>query len=124
MDPQPTRPDLRASAPIHLSDAFAPDYATARSRFRAAAAELGWLQESCPIGLYGPDGGDLTIDVALTPDDDAQSCLVVSTGLHGVEGFFGTAVQLSLMRRWRAAAPRGVRLVFLHALNPFGFAWV
>src|SRR5262249_47705569 len=53
-----------------------------------------------------------------------ESCLVVWSGLDGVEGFFGSAVQLNLMRRWMDVALRGVRVVFLHSLNPYGFAWV
>jgi len=45
--------------------------------------------------------------------------------MHGVEGFFGSAVQLALLREWagRKDALPAVRLVLLHGLNPFGFAW-
>jgi hypothetical protein len=52
--------------------------------------------------------------------------VIVSSGLHGVEGYFGTAVQLALLgdENLLRSLPRGVRLVFLHALNPYGFAWV
>ncbi len=104
---------------------FAPDYATSRQRFREAAAALGLELEAHAIGERGPDGGNLTIDVAITPGHDAGRTLVISSGLHGVEGFFGAAVQLGLLRDWHArnaSLPR-VRCVLLHALNPYGFAW-
>ena len=47
-----------------------------------------------------------------------------SSGLHGVQGFFGSAVQLAWLLRvpgW--SAPPRTGLVMVHALNPFGFAW-
>ena len=67
----------------------------------------------------GPDGADLTIDVATSPGP-ANRVVVISSGIHGVEGFFGSAVQLALLER--RPAP-GVRWVLIHALNPYGFAW-
>lgn len=104
---------------------FAPDYATSRQRFREAAAALGLALEAHSIGECGPYGEEFTIDVAITPGIDAGRTLVISSGLHGVEGFLGAAVQLGLLRVWHArgaSLPR-VRCVLLHALNPFGYAW-
>jgi hypothetical protein len=40
-----------------------------------------------------------------------------------VEGFFGSAVQLALLEQWRVKPPQ-VRCVLVHALNPWGFAWL
>lgn len=106
-------------------EAFSPDYATARERFRRATVRLNWVHEGHPIEQLGPSGEALSIDVARADTRDADTTLVVSSGLHGVEGFFGAAVQLALMEdfatiRARAARPR---IVFVHALNPYGFAW-
>jgi hypothetical protein len=50
--------------------------------------------------------------------------LVISSGMHGVEGFFGSAVQLGLLELWEGQTRPPVKCVFLHALNPFGFAWL
>src|SRR5260221_497823 len=76
---------------------FPADYATARLRFRAAAKRLGWTLEVHPIPGSGPDGEDLTIDAAISPHAEAGKVLVVSSGLHGAEGPFGSAVQLAAM---------------------------
>jgi hypothetical protein len=73
--------------------------------------------------VRGPSGEPLWIDAAISPAQPRARTLVVSSGLHGVEGFFGSAVQVALLERWRVAPPR-VRCVLLHALNPFGFAWL
>jgi len=103
--------------------AFSSDYATARGRFRQAASRLGWQLDAHPIDAAGPRGEELTIDVA-SSSGDPERVLVVSSGIHGVEGFFGSAVQLALLDRWAAAGPPPVKCVFLHALNPYGFAWI
>ena len=104
---------------------FSPDYTTARVRFREAADKLDLKREAHSINQPGPDGEDLTIDVAITPGIHSESALVISSGLHGVEGFLGSAVQLALLRAWAARRESipAVRCVFLHGLNPFGFAW-
>ena len=77
------------------------------------------------MGQTGPNGDDLTIDVAIAPGISSEHTLVVSSGLHGVEGFLGAAVQLGLLRAWATARENvpAVRCVLLHGLNPFGFAW-
>ncbi len=111
---------------VNSSAAFSPDFVTARQRFREATARLGWELETHRIKASGPTGEDLTIDVALSPSHVSDKALVVSSGVHGVEGFFGSAVQLGLLERW-AIAPQEIpttRCLFLHALNPFGFAWL
>src|SRR5438309_1799534 len=94
---------------------FSPDYATARERFRAAADRLGWGRRTYPIATLGPGGEDLTIDVVESSPAHSERLLVVSSGLHGVEGFFGSAIQLALMERWQheSRLPPGVRILFL-----------
>ena len=104
---------------------FSPDYATARSRIRDAASRLGCQIETHPVAGRGPRGEDLTVDVVITPGASLNRTLVLSSGIHGVEGFFGSAVQLGLLEKWisRKGSLPPVRCVLVHALNPFGFAW-
>jgi hypothetical protein len=104
---------------------FPPDYATARDWFRAAAREHGWACLACPTAELGPNGEALSVDVAASPSPDADRVLVVSSGLHGVEGHFGSAVQRAVVERWNRGSGRmaGVRCVLVHALNAHGFAW-
>lgn len=107
---------------MNESAAFSPDYATARKRFRQAASRLGWDLEAHPIGATGPEGEELTVDVAISPGAGSERTLVLSSGLHGVEGFFGSAVQVGLLEQWASQTPPTAKCLFLHALNPFGFA--
>ena len=109
---------------MNNSATFSPDYATARLRFRQATNRLGWTLEPHSIGCLGQDGEDLTIDVARSQNGNPERTLIISSGVHGVEGFFGSAVQLSLLEQWATLEAPSVRCVFLHGLNPYGFSWL
>ena len=109
---------------MNKSTSFSPDYATARLRFRQAANCLGWTLEPHSIGCRGPNGEDLTIDVAWSENGNPERTLVISSGVHGVEGFFGSAVQLAMLEQWATHGTPSVRCVFLHGLNPYGFSWL
>ena len=104
-----------------LSDLhFSRTYAESRRRFVDAARAVDANVHSYNLDPASPE--DLTIDVAVLGSDDAPA-LVVSSGVHGVEGFFGSAVQLALLERLDGATPRkDIRYVLIHAINPFGFA--
>ena len=65
--------------------------------------------------------GDLAIDVAEFGASTAPT-LMVSSGLHGVEGFVGSALQLALLEHLHGQRPPDpIRIVLVHAVNPFGF---
>ncbi|PQO38227.1 M14 family metallopeptidase [Blastopirellula marina] len=104
-------------------DVFSPDYATARTRFCDLASKLGWQVESFPREGTGPQGEPLVTDAACSSEGDPAKVLVVSSAVHGVEGFFGSAVQWALLRRWQKEGPLPIKCLFLHGINPFGFAW-
>lgn len=110
---------------VAYASAFSPDYLSARHRFREAATALGAKLEAYPIELDAPNGEGLTIDVAILGDANPRSVAIVSSGLHGVEGFFGSAVQLAWMTNPLSTQmlPPDTSVVLLHALNPYGFAW-
>ena len=109
-----------------MFDPFSPSYQVARQRFGEAARVVPAPLERHPLDGQGPDGCELAIDVALVGARNPRRAVVVSSGLHGVEGFFGSAVQLAWLRRLReggGSVPGGTLVVLLHAVNPFGFAW-
>jgi hypothetical protein len=102
---------------------FSPDYATARGRFLAAARAAGADLASLALTATGPGGAALAIDVARLGPPDASRVLLHSCGLHGVEGFAGSAVQLAVLQR-APAVPAGCAIVLAHVLNPHGMAWL
>ena len=105
--------------------AFSSSYAQARDRFGQAAREAGVQVESKVHPLKGRDGEELGMDVARVGRPDADRLLIISSGCHGVEGYCGSGVQVSALRDAQLlehAAQRGVALLFIHALNPYGFS--
>ena len=111
---------------MNTVDCFAQSYAEARQKF-LAAAELADLDvESHAHPMLGRDGEVLALDVVRDGPKDAQALLLISSGCHGVEGFCGSGIQIALLRDagWRQAAhDAGVAVLYLHALNPYGFSW-
>jgi hypothetical protein len=106
-------------------DAFARSYAQARGKFLQAADDAGLLVEARPHPLTGLQGEALAMDVAREGHPGAARLLILSSGCHGVEGYCGSGVQVAALRdaEWRArAAERGVAVLYLHALNPYGFS--
>jgi hypothetical protein len=101
---------------------FSPDYFTAKDRFREYAASAGAHLEVLPLTANGPDGQELTIDIAWIGSDTPNRVLVHSSGLHGVEGFAGSAIQLQLLHDLPSLADAA--LVIVHVLNPYGMAWL
>jgi hypothetical protein len=105
---------------------FSADYYEARARFVAAASAAGATITSVEHPTArGPGGRPLHMDRALLGPDDAATVVVMISGTHGPEGYCGSGVQTGLLASGRAAglAARGVRVVLLHAHNPYGFAW-
>ncbi len=79
---------------------------------------------SSPHPLEGLEGERLYIDLAEVGPEDSDSVIIVVSGTHGVEGYLGSALQryhLETIDRERTTGPA---LVFVHALNPYGFSWV
>jgi hypothetical protein len=106
--------------PGHFSD----DYGEARRRFLAAAEARGARVASRPIAARGPRGEELALDTAWLGPEAPERGLVVSSGMHGAEGFAGSALQLQLLREQLdgLALPSDTGLLLVHAVNPFGFA--
>ena len=109
--------------PMIDSPYFSRDYRTARERFRSAAESTGARLESLPLTDRGPEGEDLTIDIAWIGTESPKRVLLHSSGIHGVEAFAGSAIQLRLMENL-PAIPDDTAVVFVHVLNPFGMAWL
>ena len=104
-------------------DLFSPSYEVARRRFRDAARAAGTTVEQYRVDT-SEAGVDFTIDVATVGAREPSWAVVVSSGVHGIEGFFGSAIQLAWLSGQTAGEPSpsdGV-VVLIHAVNPSGFA--
>jgi hypothetical protein len=113
-----------AGVKMDLAACFSADYAGARERFLAASASHGELQHHANSNK-GPNGEPLFTDTAWFGPRDARRVLVLVSATHGVEGFCGSGAQLDLL--WSGihrSLPPDTALLMVHALNPYGFAWL
>lgn len=103
---------------------FSATYREARERFLEAARNAGAAVQSHAHPLKGADGEEIATDTALLGAADAARLFIVSSGTHGPEGFAGSACQLALLGDGlaRRAADRGIALLLVHAVNPYGFS--
>ena len=110
---------------MRSADSFSADYREARDKFCAAAARCAGTLDRVSHPERGPDGGELSTDVAWIGPRDAERVLVTISATHGVEGFCGSGAQVDWMNRGEAARlPDGLAALLIHAINPYGLAWL
>jgi hypothetical protein len=109
-----------------ISKCFSKSYAESRGKFLQAATSLKLKAESHVLStFYGAMGEELATDVIHYGRKESKSLLILSSGVHGVEGLCGSGCQIAALqdadlldRIDRARA----RLLIIHAVNPFGFS--
>lgn len=95
---------------------FETDYFEARERFTAAAENAGLRTTRVRVSYENQP--DLFIDFAL--DKRASTRLLVQlSGVHGIEGYCGSAIQRRVLENLPKGGPS---LLFVHAVNPYGMA--
>lgn len=107
-----------------VTDFFSPDYFTARDRFRSGVLSNAGQIESILLNAKGPGEEDLTIDIGWFGSPEPKRALIHSSGMHGVEGFAGSAIQLQWLERSPAKPPHDGAVVIVHVMNPYGMAWL
>lgn len=99
---------------------FSASFFEARQKFLAASPEA----RGYPCGSNGPCGERLFTDTAYFGDADAKQLLVLISGVHGPEGYCGSAAQLLFLKaEMQRSLPPSTAVLFVHALNCYGFAW-
>ncbi len=98
---------------------FPADYFEARSRFRELAQRHTEV-DTLPVMAAGSDGKPLTLDAAYFGVEHPSRLLLLTSGVHGVEGYAGSVVQHQLLANpFPLTAGMGALLV--HAVNPWGY---
>ncbi|KAG1688045.1 hypothetical protein DVH05_004455 [Phytophthora capsici] len=110
-----------SSANASIEAHFSNSYYEARSLFRSRAESAGAKLFSLPLEHLR--SLDLTLDIAVLEGSRDRVLLHIS-GTHGVEGFAGSAIQAVLLERAASlsSAKNKPTVIFVHALNAYGFA--
>ncbi|MDX1573988.1 MAG: DUF2817 domain-containing protein [Methylophaga sp.] len=103
---------------------FSQRYAGARDKFVSSVETSSIVERFNNIAhpLKGPKNEKLFCDIAWAGNPKAKNMLVLVSGLHGIEGGVGSAIQSDFVSRHRRL-PADICVVLVHALNPWGFAW-
>lgn len=108
--------------PLHdIRALFSRNYAEARQKFRSAAALRGLPAESFVLPLAGAVGETLATDVVFDGPRDAHNLVILISGVHGVEGYCGSAIQTGVLGLGPVPAP-DTAVLHIHAVNPYGFS--
>jgi hypothetical protein len=107
-----------------LAGLFCPDYYTDRSAFlREVERFAARTSRSLSVQTAHVDGPrDLCVTAAELRGSEPRQLLVLCCGIHGIEGYAGSAIIRHLLAEQLARVPRTVTIWLVHALNPFGFA--
>jgi len=118
--------EIEASTDPSALKYFQNSYVECRAAFRANGEKLKEKFDSVevfalPVENRGND--DLTIDFCYIPGQSEKSkLLIISSGIHGIEGFTGSAIQNMLMDQFNNPEIfSGTGILIIHAMNPFGF---
>lgn len=126
-----------AAASARATENFSETYAEARKKFQAAAQSavawsIGGALKSRPLsGFMGPGGEQLALDFCVLRRSETAPCerlYLLTAGIHGVEGFLGSAIQIDLLKTLATMSveellPDGCWIILCHVINPFGMAW-
>jgi hypothetical protein len=98
-----------------LEKYFSQNYSEARDKFRAATADMTCWSEKIQ--------GDLTMDFAFHAPENYSSdkLLILVSGVHGVEGYAGSALQLLFLDKIYSNFKNSFAVLLIHAYNPYGF---
>jgi len=76
-----------------MKSPYSTAYAEARAQFIEAARAANATVQSNRLSQTGPTGEELATDTAWVGATTANKVFVTTSATHGVEGYFGSAVQ-------------------------------
>jgi len=104
---------------------FPGTFSAGRSRFRDAATKAGAVLANYPNPAKGPDGEALSTETAWLGPQKASRLLFAMSGTHGAEGFCGSGIETGWLESGIfTELPADTAVLLVHAINPYGFAWV
>ena len=102
---------------------FEKNYFTAKNKFLELVNKANF-DKIIEVKIEGvdPEGNELTTVIAIKYPE-AKKILIHSSGIHGVEGFAGSAVQCKLIETMDDWVTKDICVIFIHIVNPWGMAW-
>jgi len=110
-----------------MSSSYSTTWSEATSKFvqAAQASQARMIKLKLSPELTSPTSEPLHINVAVWESDDSptKDALVYTAGVHGVEGFAGSAIMITLCSKIKQnQLPSGMKIIFIHVINPYGMS--
>ncbi len=122
----PKDPDVKAEPDNQKY--FHESYDECRKAFREAVRGIAAENSELQVGSYLVDSkvdDDLTVDWCyLPPKRGNKKLLILTSGIHGIEGYTGSAIQLMFMEKFLMDHQLdGIGVMIIHGMNPYGFKY-
>jgi hypothetical protein len=122
------KPEDKGDVDPSMLTFFHETYAENREQFRRLAASLQREFSNVEISkcfVKSEVDSDLTIDaVYVPPGSEAKKLLIMTSGVHGMEGFTGSAVQQYFMTKvLDDEVLQNMGVLLIHPVNPYGFKY-
>ncbi|MBL7111809.1 MAG: DUF2817 domain-containing protein [Bacteroidales bacterium] len=108
---------------------FQENYDDARSEFLSHAKDLADKYENVRLFKYKVESktdANLIMDLCYIPaQQNTRRLLIITSGLHGIEGYTGSAIQQMFMKEFLSdheVQNQGILLI--HSINPYGFKYM
>lgn len=111
---------ITSSAFATDADCFKSSYEEAQVQFRALAQEFVAQSSKHQLGTEKVNGA--SIDYLFLANSPHAPLVVIQSGIHGVEGHVGSAVQCFLLRNLKRNPAEHLNFLFIHGINADGFA--
>lgn len=120
--------DDRFDTTSDYSQLFPNSYESARDSFRVIAGRLALAYENVQfkeIVVPCTFDDNLTLGVCYIPaQGDGQNLLILSSGVHGVEGYVGHAAQMLFINEFlNSNLLENMGVLLIHSINPYGFKY-
>jgi len=108
---------------------FQENYDDARGEFLSLANDIAGKYENVMLSSYKAESKtdtNLIMDICyIPPQQDTGRLLIITSGIHGIEGYTGSAIQQMFMTELLSqdeVQDQGILLI--HAINPYGFKYM
>lgn len=108
------------------SQYFADTYEDNRFKFRALFSDVKKIWPSAELHKHIINAEEeLSIDIIeAQPGSDSKRLVIISTGLHGIEGYIGAAAQHLFVDEYvKQLNPEDTGLMLIHSINPWGMKY-
>ncbi|OZI66526.1 M14 family metallopeptidase [Bordetella genomosp. 11] len=112
---------------VNIPTCFSASYQEAREKFLSAAHRRGLVPtEHILPARKGLHGETLATDIVWIGPENTAKLLIVTSGIHGVEGYCGSGCQIALLHDdvlLARAKDLDIAIAIVHAVNPHGFSY-